>query len=130
MILLDTHVAIWLALDVSRLSRKAAAAIAAAREQEGGLAISALTLWEIAQLVKRGRVAFDLPLAVVLDEIEARFIVKPLTARIAGISVDLPASYPRDPVDRILGATALSEGLKLVTADEKIRESKAVKTIW
>jgi PIN domain nuclease of toxin-antitoxin system len=42
----------------------------------------------------------------------------------------LPANYPKDPADRIIGATALVEGLSLVTADRAIRNSRAVPTIW
>jgi PIN domain nuclease of toxin-antitoxin system len=42
----------------------------------------------------------------------------------------LPASYPKDPSDRIIGATALVEGLSLLTADREIRKSRAVPTIW
>jgi hypothetical protein len=38
--------------------------------------------------------------------------------------------YPKDPADRIIGATALVEGLFLLTADRGIRRSKAVRTIW
>ena len=42
----------------------------------------------------------------------------------------LPAVYPKDPADRIIGATALVEGLPLLTADRAIRGSKTVETIW
>ena len=42
----------------------------------------------------------------------------------------LPATYPKDPADRALGATALVEGLSLITADREIRRSRAVRTIW
>jgi PIN domain nuclease of toxin-antitoxin system len=42
----------------------------------------------------------------------------------------LPANYPKDPVDRVIGATALIEDLPLVTADREIRKWKAVPTIW
>ena len=42
----------------------------------------------------------------------------------------LPSAYPKDPADRIIGATALVEGISLVTADEDIRKSKALRTIW
>ena len=41
----------------------------------------------------------------------------------------LPATYPKDPADRV-GATALVEGLSLITADREIRRSRAVRTIW
>jgi PIN domain nuclease of toxin-antitoxin system len=44
--------------------------------------------------------------------------------------MQMPAAYPSDPRDRIIGATALIEGLPLVTADEQIQRSRAVKTIW
>ncbi len=130
MILLDTHIVVWLALDVTRLSKKAIGAIHRARADEGGLAISAVTLFELAQLVTRKRISFDLSLPALLDEVEARFVVKPLTGRIAAMTAELPASFPGDPADRIIAATALSEGLELVTADERMRQSKAVKTIW
>jgi PIN domain nuclease of toxin-antitoxin system len=43
---------------------------------------------------------------------------------------DLPANYPKDPVDRMIGATAIVEGLKLITADRAMRKSRAVTTIW
>jgi len=41
-----------------------------------------------------------------------------------------PASYPKDPADRLIGATALVEGLSLVTVDREIRQSKAPASIW
>jgi PIN domain nuclease of toxin-antitoxin system len=43
---------------------------------------------------------------------------------------NLPATYPNDPADHIIGATLLVEGLPLVTADREIRRSKAFQTIW
>jgi PIN domain nuclease of toxin-antitoxin system len=42
----------------------------------------------------------------------------------------LPPSYPNDPADRVIGATALIEDLPLITADKEIRRSRAVPTIW
>jgi PIN domain nuclease of toxin-antitoxin system len=54
-ILLDTHALVWAVADPKRLSRAAAAAIREA-QQEGGLAVSAITLWELAPLVARGRI--------------------------------------------------------------------------
>jgi PIN domain nuclease of toxin-antitoxin system len=44
--------------------------------------------------------------------------------------MEFPVTYPKDPADRIIGATALVEGLSLVTADREIRRSKLVPTIW
>jgi PIN domain nuclease of toxin-antitoxin system len=65
-----------------------------------------------------------------LSEVERRFTVFPVTANIALQGFDLPARFPNDPVDRIIAATALIEGIPLVTADREIRRSRAVSTIW
>lgn len=66
----------------------------------------------------------------VLSEIERRFVVLPITGSIALQAFELPAGYPNDPVDRIIGATALIEDIPLITADREIRKSGAVPTIW
>jgi PIN domain nuclease of toxin-antitoxin system len=62
--------------------------------------------------------------------VERRFAVLPITGRICVQAFEFPVNYPKDPADRIIGATAVIEGLKLVTADQAIRQSKAVPTIW
>ncbi len=130
MILIDTHVVIWLALDASRLSRKAVEAIDEARKHGEGLAIAAISLYELAVTAHRGRIKLQISVESFLQEIEARFIIKPLTGHISLKATQLPASYPNDPMDRLIGATALIEGLRLITADQQIRKSKAVPTIW
>ena len=56
--------------------------------------------------------------------------VRPITAEVAALATQFPESYPRDPVDRLIGATARAEGLALVTRDEMIRNSPLLKTIW
>jgi PIN domain nuclease of toxin-antitoxin system len=65
-----------------------------------------------------------------LRYIETMFVVLPITGAIAELSVSLPASYPRNPTDRLIGATAVAHGLELVTKDVGIRRSGAVKCIW
>ena len=55
-ILVDTHVVVWLAFDQSRLSKKARAAIDDARRNGEGLAISDITLLELATLASKGRI--------------------------------------------------------------------------
>ncbi len=130
MILVDTHVVIWLGLDASRLSKKATEAINHARKNGEGLAISAISSYELAVTAHRGRIKLEISIESFLREIEARFIIKPLTGLIALKATDLPLSYPNDPMDRLIGATALIEGLRLVTADQQIRDSKAVPTVW
>jgi PIN domain nuclease of toxin-antitoxin system len=65
-----------------------------------------------------------------LVEVEQRFVVLPINSKISLRALFLPVNYPKDPADRIIGATALVERLTLVTADAKIRNSRAVPTIW
>ena len=130
MILVDTHVVVWLALDQTQLSKNARAAIDDARRNGNGLAISDITLLELATLSSKGRIRLDISLESFLREVEARFIILPISGRACVRALGLPASYPKDPADRIIGATALVEGLSLLTADRAIRRSRALHTIW
>jgi PIN domain nuclease of toxin-antitoxin system len=129
-ILIDTHVVLWLAGEPDRISRSARAAIALARESRDALAICDVSLLEITTLSTKGQIRIATSIESVLSEIEARFVVLPITSRACLVARTLPASYPQDPADRIIGATAIAEGLPLVTADRKIRKWKAVQTIW
>ena len=130
MILLDTHVVVWLAFDQSQLSRNAKAAINDARQNGDGLAISDITLLELTTLSRKARIRLDISLESFLREVEARFIVLPISGRACVRALALPATYPKDPADRIIGATAIVEGLSLLTADREIRRSRALRTIW
>src|SRR3984885_13934806 len=130
MILVDTHVVVWLAFDQDQISRKARSAIDEARKNADGLAISDITLLELATLSSKGRIRLEISLESFLEEIEARFIVLPISGRACARALGLPATYPKDPADRIIGATALVEGMSLLTADREIRRSRALHTIW
>jgi len=130
MLLLDTNVVLWLISDPSKLSKNAANAIIEARQNGDTLAISGMTLLELATLSTKNRISITGPLASVLHELEEHFTVLPITARACARIPTLPPSFPKDPADRIIGATALVEGLALVTADRDIRRSRAVRTIW
>jgi PIN domain nuclease of toxin-antitoxin system len=129
-ILLDTHVVLWLATDPANLSVKAKSAIEDARKNGEGLAISDITLLELATLVSKGRIHLGITLESFLREVEARFVVLPISGRACARAMGFPTAYPKDPADRIIGATALVEGLSLITADRQIRRSRVVKTIW
>lgn len=130
MILVDTHVVVWLAFDQTRISKKARVAIDEARQAGRGLAISDISLLELTMLSNKGRIHLEISLESFLTEIERRFIVLPISGRICVRALTLPPSYPKDPADRIIGATALVEGLSLLTADREIRNSRALSTIW
>jgi PIN domain nuclease of toxin-antitoxin system len=129
-ILADTNVVLWLAFDPGQLSRKARTAIDDARANGEGVAICDITLLELAILVSKGRIRLEASLESFLGEVEARFVVLPITARACVRALALPATYPRDPADRIIGATALIQGMPLLTSDDAIRQSKALSTIW
>jgi PIN domain nuclease of toxin-antitoxin system len=130
LILLDTHVVIWLAQDFKRISTAARSAIEDARNQDHGLAVADITLVEIARLASRARIRLMPDVETVLSEVERRFVILPITSKIAMQAFALPSNYPKDPVDRVIGATALIQDLPLITADQEIRKSKAFPTIW
>jgi PIN domain nuclease of toxin-antitoxin system len=130
LILLDTHVVLWLAGDYRRISPRAQKAIQEARAKEQGLAVSSMTLLEIARLASHGQIQLKPDLETFLSDVERRFTVLPITGRIAIQAFSLPPSYPKDPADRVIGATALIEDLPFITADKEIRDSRAVPTIW
>jgi PIN domain nuclease of toxin-antitoxin system len=130
LILLDTHVVIWLAQDYSRISAKARLAIEEARKKSRGVAVCGISLVEIARIVSRGQVRVAPDLETFLSEVERTFVVLQIDRNVALQSSELPANYPKDPVDRIIGATALIHDIPLVTADLQIRKSHVVPTIW
>lgn len=130
LILLDTHVVIWLGIEPARVSKNARTAIDKSRQEGTGLAVSGMTLLEITLFSRKKRIHFTPSLEAFLTDVETRFMVLPITARICVRSSSLPLSYPNDPADRIIGATALSEGIPLITADREIRKSGALPTIW
>jgi PIN domain nuclease of toxin-antitoxin system len=118
-ILLDTHVLLWLRQGGTRVGRKAAKRIDTAL-RDGALAVSAFSFLEIAMLVAAKRVG----LRVTVDEFRsatmgAGVIEASVDGNIAILSTRL-AGMHGDPVDRIIVATAIAHGATLVTADEKI----------
>jgi PIN domain nuclease of toxin-antitoxin system len=128
-ILLDTHVVIWLAQFPHLLSAPAKHAIQASR-REDGLAIADKTLWELAMMLERGRITSGSDQRAFLDSVEQQFLVLPITAPIALRAVQFSGAFPRDPTDRLIAATADIHHVPLVTKDGPIRLSKEVRCIW
>ena len=129
MILLDTHVVLWLAFEPDRLSKRAKEVIRAARLQ-GGLAIAGITLLELAWLAEKGRIETKLSIESLVRLCVSKMTVIPISPEIAARAVSFPDPYPKDPQDRLIGATALVEGIELVTHDKQIKDSGMIPIIW
>jgi PIN domain nuclease of toxin-antitoxin system len=129
LILIDTHALVWAVDDSKKLSKAAASAIRRAR-QDGGMAISAISVWEISSLLARGRVraygTLEASIEIFLDGVA----VRPITPEICALGALFPDDYSHDPADRIIGGTARAEGLTLITHDERIRRSPLLRTVW
>jgi PIN domain nuclease of toxin-antitoxin system len=129
-ILLDTHVLIWAVDDSKRLSRRAVSEIRRARRDGGGLAVSAISLWELASLFARGRIqaygTIEASVRLLIEDVT----VRPITSEIAALAAQFPDDFPRDPADRLISATARAEGLTLITHDENLRRSPLLNTVW
>ncbi|MFZ0270488.1 MAG: type II toxin-antitoxin system VapC family toxin [Acidobacteriaceae bacterium] len=130
MIVLDTHVVLWLGESPEKVSLPAKRAIQELESKGQKLIIAGQSLYEIAWGVVRGRILSSLPVEELLAEVERRFIVRPLTPQIALAAAQLPTSFPSDPFDRIIAATAIVERIPLLTVDQNIRRSRALRTIW
>jgi PIN domain nuclease of toxin-antitoxin system len=126
--LLDTHVVIWWLTDDRKLSKGHAKLLERSERSGTAVGLSALSLWEIAKLVERGRLELTQSLDESLELLEtSEFItILPLTGRVAIESTRLGARFHSDPIDQILVATARCHGLTLFTVDERIIESGVV----
>jgi PIN domain nuclease of toxin-antitoxin system len=117
-LLLDTHVVHWWSAEPDRISGPARRVLKAADE----LLIAAVSWYELAWLADRQRIVLDVPIRSWLGDLCAQVRTLGLTPGIADSAASLPSSFPRDPMDRIIYATAIEHGLKLVTKDGAIKE--------
>lgn len=129
MILLDTHVWIWWVHDDPRLPEQLRLAIELRAAE--GLAVSAISCWEVAKLAERGRVDLQMdPLAWIQLALDPSAVaLVPLTPRIAADACTLPGDFHRDPADQIIVATARAAGFPLATCDQKIRDYPLVQLL-
>jgi PIN domain nuclease of toxin-antitoxin system len=119
LIVLDTHVLLWLDRHDASLGREAIATAADALAAVA-LAASAITFWEVALLLGKRRLQLNLPIARWRrDFVEQGLIEIPVTGAIGIAAVGL-ADFHADPADRMIVATAQKLGATLLTADEKI----------
>lgn len=128
MIVLDTHVLLWLASDPDRLGPAARVAV----EQDPERAISAISAQEIAYLVMRGRIELDRPAGRWIRDAMAAYEVHVLAANlsIAVRAGSLDDSFPGDPADRLIYSTAVQHDAQLVSADERLRRVDPERVVW
>ncbi len=124
-LLLDTHVVHWWSAEPNRLSRVAQRALEATEE----MLVAAITWHELAWLARHERIVLDIPIRSWLEELSANVRTVGLTPAIADIAVSLPSSFPRDPADRLIYASAIERGAKLVTKDRLIAEHDAPRSL-
>lgn len=130
-IILDTCALLFDALTPDKLSASARRAIEDG-EENGLLACSDISLWEIAMLIQKGRLDPGTDgLSFITLVLESRNIrVLPITPEIAYVSASYPGFDHHDPADRIIGATTLSHKGKLVTSDSRLQGIAELSTIW
>jgi PIN domain nuclease of toxin-antitoxin system len=122
LLLLDTHCWLWAQLGlIQQLSRAGLEAIQSA-ELQGNLRISVISIWELAMLEQRGRVALPMNVRTWVEQALSKpgIAVTPLTPEIMIESVHLPGELHGDPADRMLVATSRVLGATLLTKDDKL----------
>jgi PIN domain nuclease of toxin-antitoxin system len=126
LIVLDTHAVVWWTLEPTRLGRAAGREIAQAER----IGVPAISLWEVAVLVRKGRLELDVSVADWADRLLAIPKVECLAIddRIALRAEELPMHG--DPADRFIIATAIEHRGRLVTKDAALRRLKLVETVW
>ncbi len=131
MIALDTHVIIWDALKPELLSTKAKSEIASANQKDG-IIFCEISLVEIAAMIGTGKVSIDVGYSEFVDLIlkSNKYSLNGITPEIAHRASGLAAYASLDMVDRIIVATAIANGARLVTADERLIATGCVATVW
>ena len=131
MIVVDTHVIIWDALNPKLLSKNATNAIIEANETDG-IIFCEISLWEIAMLINKARVSIDTSYIefIKLVFLSNKYQFKGITPEIAELSTLFSEEVNKDPADRIIAATALTHDISLVTKDKNLLNTDKIKTIW
>jgi len=131
MILLDTHAWVWWISNPEMLSQSAHTVIDDAA-RKNTLFVSTISSWELALLVEKGRLLLTLDVRDWIARCEALPFLSfiPLSNAIAVESVRLPSFPHADPADRIIVATAMSLGARVITKDEKILGYPPARALW
>jgi PIN domain nuclease of toxin-antitoxin system len=118
----------WWSAEPDRLSVAAARTLSEADE----LAVAAISWFELAWLATHDRIVVSIPVRSWLDRLASEVRTIGVTPAIAHTAVSLPASFPGDPADRLIYATAVELGSQLVTKDRRLRGHRHPRrvTVW
>ena len=127
-VLLDTHVVQWWSAEPERLSAAATETLSSADQ----LAVAAISWFELAWLAAHERIIVTIPVRSWLEQLADGLQTFGLTPAIAATAVSLPSSFPGDPADRLVYATAVEHGGLLVTKDRRLRTHRHPRpfTVW
>jgi PIN domain nuclease of toxin-antitoxin system len=131
MIIIDTHVWLWLLHDPSQLSNAAREQIEI-EEAQNGILVSAISVWEIAVKSSLGKLALPLPIDnwYALAKSHSGIVIETLNPEDAIASTQLSGDFHKDPADRIIVSMARRYDVPLITCDNNILRYPHVKTIW
>jgi PIN domain nuclease of toxin-antitoxin system len=131
-IVLDTHAWIWFINSPEALGKRAATAIAKARNAGEAIHISCVSTWEVHMLAAKGRLSLAIAPELWVTRCERLSFLRfnPMNNSIARLAVTACSAMHADPADRIIAATALYLGATVVTRDEKIKAGGIVPCIW
>ena len=116
-VVLDTHVIHWWSAEPDRMSAAATKTLSEADE----LAVAAISWFELAWLARHERIVVTIPIRSWLEQLSSQVQTVGVTPAIAETAVSLPSSFPGDPADRLIYATAIEHGWRLVTKDKRLR---------
>lgn len=128
MIVLDTHAWVWWTNESTKLTPHAKERI----QESDSVGVSAISCWELAMLVAKGRLGLSVDVQVWLDLALQRpkIVLLPLTPEIAVLSTRLPGDFHGDPADRLIVASSLVHKAALISKDEKIQQWGYIQVIW
>jgi len=127
-VLVDSHVLHWWSAEPQKLSVAATQALESADE----IAVATITWFELAWLAAHERITVAVPIRSWLDALASGVRSMAATPAIAATAVELPSSFPGDPADRLIYATAIEHGWQLVTKDRRLRDHRHPRqiTVW
>jgi PIN domain nuclease of toxin-antitoxin system len=120
-VILDTHTLIWVDRSDPNLGTTTLNLVENTW-RNGMVAVSAISFWEVAMLVDRKRIVLPVPVNQWrMDWLQSGLVEIPIDGKIALLSCQLEYSH-KDPADRFIVSTAMTQKVPLLTADQKILE--------